>query len=48
MKKMKQDYVINGLLPCLSEIISKRMVKNQEVVRHFNKVVVDYFMKLRD
>ena len=48
MKKLKQDHVINGLLPCLSEIISKRMIKNPDVVRKFNKVIVDYFMKFRD
>ena len=30
MKKMKEDHVINGLLPCLSEIISKKMIKNND------------------
>ena len=45
---MKQEHVINGLLPCLSEIIAKRMIKNTEVVRQFNKVIVECFMKFRD
>ena len=33
MKKMKEEHVINGLLPCLSEIITKRMIKKNEILK---------------
>lgn len=48
MKRIKQDHVINGLLPCFSEIISKRMVKNREVARQLNKQIAQGFAKFKE